>query len=156
MKRIMLIASLIVLLTTLLMGCYEHPKVYYPQDGTWFCDELQVQLCFDPEAYVTADFYEDKLYMQMDDDAYYTSMIEWNGQKFRCSAHCTRNRPYLYIQYDDPRFNETQYKAYDIGYYFYQTEIISLSNDKMVLKDQNTKEKYIFIRIRRTGDGTVS
>lgn len=145
MKRI-LIVLLIVLFAIPLTGCYDYPKEYHPQDGTWVCDRLQVQLCFDPEAEVTVDFYEDKLYMQMDDEEYYDSTIIWDGQKFRCSAHCQWDSPYLYIQYDDPRFNETQYKAYDIGYYFYETEIVSLSDDKMVLKDLNTKEKYIFIR----------
>ena len=144
MKRIFLV---LLLLTMSLSGCHGKPRKYYPQDGVWVCDELRVQLCFDPENYNSVSFYEDKLYLQMDDDAYYTSMIEWNGQIFRCSAHCPWNTPYLYIQYDDPRFNETQYKAYDIGYHFYETEIISLSDDKMVLKDLNTKEKYVFVRL---------
>ncbi len=141
------IATLFVLLIVALTGCVSSPKVYYPREGIWFCEELQVQLCFDSEKSDTVEFYEDKLYMQMDDEEYYDSFILWDGQKFRCSAHCKWDSPYLFIQYDDPRFNNTQYKAYDIGHYFYETEIISLSGSKMVLKDQNTAEKYTFIRV---------
>ncbi len=145
MKRIH-ISALVVLLIMFLPGCYDQPKEYHPQDGTWFCEELQVQLCFDPESYATAAFYENKVYMQMDDEEYYDSFIVWDGQMFRCSAHCKRNSPYLFIQYDDPRFNDTQCKLYDIGYHFYETEIVSLSDNQMVLKDQHTAEKYIFLR----------
>ena len=142
----MYITTLVVLLIMFFPGCYDEPKEYYPQGGTWFCQELEVQLCFEPESYVSADFYGEKLYMQMDDKEYYDSYIVLDGQKFRCSAHCKWNSPYLYIQYDDPRFNDTQYKAYDIGYYFYKTKIVSVSEDEMVLQDTETSDKYIFLR----------
>lgn len=122
----------------------SRPADGVPQSGTWYCEELQTQLCFDKDYSAPIEFYEEKGYEKMDDEEYYRSYIMIDGQKFRCAVG---NRGIsVFITYSDLKFNEENYEFHPIGQNLFEGETQFLSKTKFVLKDSNTGKEYIFRR----------
>ena len=145
LRRAFSIAVTIIIICPL-SACYFLPQQQYlPSEGKWYSEDIQVQLSFDE--FNVLEFYENKSYKYMSDEEYYSSFILIDGEKIRCSITCWFNSPKLFILYDDPRLNDVHSNRYGIGYYFYKTDVVNITENKMILKDRNTGQKYTFIRI---------
>ena len=102
------------------IGCT--PDQYEPENGVWYCDELQIQLSYDvgKECYAII-----------------------NGEKIKAACGSDRgvSRLCVSIQQED-------HPEYNMGETFFEAEIINLNEHEFVVYDEQTQREYIFYRIK--------
>lgn len=121
MKYVKLILSVIVILqiAMLFAGCV--PDQYEPEEGIWYCDELQIQLSY--ESYAQCYIIED-------------------DEKILCA--CGSDRGVKYIHVTCLERNHPQYKLGDVIFF---AEVISLNDTELLVYDEQTEQQYVFLRI---------
>lgn len=119
MKFRTIILYTIALCTVFCIGCT--PDQYEPEDGVWYCEDLQIQLSYDvgKECYAIID-----------------------GEKITAACGSDRGVKRLYVssqQKDHPK--------YYLGKTIFAAEIISLNETEFVVYDEQAQREYIFYRI---------
>lgn len=117
-KRI-LVMIIILQIVTLCAGCV--PDQYEPEEGVWYCDELQIQLSY---------------------EAHTQSYIIQNDEKILCA--CGSDRGVKYIQVF---CQERNHPDYELGELIFLAEIISLDEMQLIVYDEQTEKQYIFYKI---------
>lgn len=112
------VISIFILLITVLVGC--RPDQYEPEEGIWFCEELQIQLSY---------------------EQYTNSFAIINGEKILASCGSDRGVPYLYVS-----CKETENPRHRLGEEIFTAKIISLSETEFVVYDEESLQRYVFIR----------
>ena len=100
-------------------GCV--PTQYEPQEGVWYCEELQIQLSYKSDA---------------------PCFVIENDEKIVCG--CGSDRGVNYIQV---LCQETDNPYYYLGEMVFCAEIISLNDVELIVYDESTQEQYAFYRI---------
>ena len=117
----LLLFSLCTLLCCCTFPIYEPViKIWYPEDGVWYCEELKIQLSFDDNQ---------------------DTFMEKDGIKIRCRWENHPNSPELLVLCQGS--NTFGYKLGDV---VFSGQFIELTNNKLVVEDSQTGEQYTFIR----------
>lgn len=116
-KRIQVIFILFIMLSAF-VGCT--PDQYEPKEGIWFCEELQIQLSYEQHT---------------------QSFTIINGEKIKCACGSDRGVPYLHVS-----CQETDHPMYRLGQEIFSAKIISLSETEFVVYDEESLQRYVFIR----------
>lgn len=120
---------LIVMLSVLLLlsSCTGPARTAYPMpdEGTWYCSELEVYLVFDRENQVCKPS---------------TAII--NGEEITCI--CSSE---LYTQYISLICQETGVPGVGLGDSLYWWTLIEYSDTEMLLEDYETGQQYSFLRV---------
>ena len=112
------VLTLVVLVAIISQDSHESP---WPTDGVWYCDELEMQLSFDSGGECTAI---------IDDEI---TNCKWSSNLGSNIIRVYIVRPNGKVCVgDNPIFEGT---------------FISIKDDELTLRDRETKEKYIFIKI---------
>ena len=149
-KLLIVLLVLFALLLLYILGLiFIAPKMqYYPTSGQWYCEELQMTLCFDHG-------------MNQADANHTCSYVTIDGQKIPCSVHYMESKVNFRVAYydsvSDTYFDHTcsneigestEYDHTYSGYHvFYYGIAKSINKTKFVTKDRDTGETYIFYRI---------
>ena len=134
MKKIKLVVIplLVLLIPMLLYSClYEFSdRRIYPEDGIWYCDELQLYIHFGRNK---------------------TSTAIINGEEIDCDALYMDDSLSITVE---RKYNESTSENRVI----FPGEFVSLKENKLVLCHRDTKKEYVFVRIQdtKTGDGSLS
>ena len=115
---IMLIAILI--LIVLAVGII-FPVQHEPEEGIWFCEALQIQLCYEQDGE--------------------TFIIE-DGKKIICSCGSDRGAKAV-----DVHCQEFDHLEYDLGETIFAAEIVKCSNGILLVREEKTQQEYMFLRI---------
>ena len=110
---------LFMLFTVLCAGCTA--KQYEPEDGIWYCEELEMQLSYDKDG---------------------QSYVVENGEKIICACGSDKGVPYLFVS-----IQEVHHSSYSLGEEIFCAKIISVSETEFVVYDENNERQYIFSRI---------
>lgn len=94
-------------------------KVWRPEDGVWYCEELQMQLSFEKgqKSYVVLD-----------------------GRVIPCACENNRGSKDVLV------FCQVNGSEYVIGDLIFSGRYVDLSDDTFVLKDRKTQQIYTFVR----------
>lgn len=129
MKVAKVLLGLPVVLCIILSAC---TKEYHPQEGTWYCEELQLQLSFG--IYILNEpgnsKYNDELY----------GYIIIDGERIGCQGSYDGHSRFMGVH-----SQELDNKKYPAGYQFYLLEAVSLGDTQYVVKDE-AGNQYTFIR----------
>lgn len=101
------------------IGCT--PNRYEPEEGVWYCEDLQIQLSYDigKECYVII-----------------------NGEKIKAACGSDRGVNWLYVtsqQQGHPKF--------DLAEVIFSAEIISLNEVEFIVYDEQAKREFVFYRM---------
>ena len=99
------------------------PEVNIPTEGTWYCEELQAQLIFDPPYGVY-------------------SSVTIDGEELTCHVGNHRGSLDLLVYYQGELHAE-----YDLGETLYWFVFVDRDEEKMAVKDHDTDEMYTFERV---------
>ena len=132
---------LVLLVFVMLSGCVHVCKKYTPEEGLWYCEELQAQMNFTidpnmPEVDATSDMDEVLKYVVDREDNY----VMVDGEKISCDWSSYNHSDRIHIVSQD---SDTE--AYEMGELIYELWVVSLSDTQYVLKDEDGKE-YTFVR----------
>ena len=119
-KLIVIILLIVVLLATL-FGCKNtlFNRCIYPEDGIWYCDELQLSLNFG--------------FNQI-------SIANIDGEEIKCEAnHMGDSLNITVVRLYDESTPENRV--------LFPGEYVSLKDNKLVLRHRDTKVEYTFVRI---------
>ena len=94
---------------------------YEPEEGIWFCEELQIQLSYERHTQTFA--------------------IR-DGEKIICACGSDRGVPYLSVS-----CQETNNPNYSLAEEIFYAKIVSLDQEKMVVREENSETKYTFYRV---------
>jgi hypothetical protein len=94
-------------------------KVWCPEDGVWYCEELQIQISFEPGK---------KSYAVLD------------GTVVPCVCENDRGSKDLLV------LCQANGNGYAIGEIIFSGRYVDLSNDTYVLKNKKSQELYTFVR----------
>lgn len=123
LTALILLSILIVLLPALLFA-FGEPVHFFPQDGIWYCEELQLQISFS------------------DDDETFTYA---DGEKVYCSCDYDRGSAWLGLH-----CRNYYSKSYQVGDVVFDGEYVSLDEQTLVIYDQETDQNYTFLRLPDT------
>ena len=132
MKKLLIL--LLLILVVLQLNYYIVPffssspinEIVYdmPQEGTWYCAELNVHLVYDTKEGIPKNSY---------------AVID--GTDIVCQLDGDFNTPYIYLNV------RHAIGDYSVGDLLYWWDVIELSEDQMILEDHYSKEQFIFKRI---------
>ena len=128
-KGKIIVILLIILVVTVIFGhlyAFSNRKIY-PEDGIWYCKELQIYLNFGHNEISTAII---------------------DGEAIDCTAGHMDNSLYITVKrlHYDPNLNNRV---------IFPGEYVSLNDTELVLCHRDTKVKYTFKKTEgRTGDGS--
>lgn len=108
-----------VLFLPVFAGCT--PVQYEPEDGVWFCEELQIQLSYEQDA---------------------QSFVIRDGEQIICACGSDRGVPYIYVS-----CQETNNSIYSLGEEIFYAKIIELSETELLVCDEETMRQYTFTRL---------
>jgi hypothetical protein len=115
-------------LCTFLVACV--PVFYFPDSGTWYCEELQAQFVADtPDDFNPLNNDESGIYVIVD------------GDQIACVIDLERHSTHFAFM-----CQETDNAKFELGETIYELEIVSLSEMEYVLEDE-TGKRYTFVRI---------
>lgn len=119
MKQLRIALLFMILFSVWCVGCV--PDQYEPEEGIWYCDELQIQLSYesDAECFVIKD-----------------------GEKIRCA--CGSDRGVNHIEVSCQHENHPDYRLAEL---IFSAEIISLNESELLVYDEQTDRQYVFLRI---------
>ena len=95
-----------------------------PQEGTWYCSELNVHLVFDEQYQVVKNSY---------------AVID--NTEIICQLDGDYNTPYIYLKV------RQSVGDYSVGDLLYWWSVVEMSDDQMILEDHDSGEQFIFKRI---------
>lgn len=123
-RLILIVLSLCIILFYILpflMIAFCEPVDYFPQDGIWYCEELQMQVSF------------------ADDDKTFAYV---NGEKIYCTWGYDRGSTWLGLH-----CRNYYSKAFQVGDVVFDGEYVSLNDKALVLYDQEINRDYTFLRL---------
>lgn len=94
---------------------------FYPEEGEWYCEELQLQLSFDGQG-----------------DCYYIV----GDEKVKCACGSDRGSRWLTVG-----CQEADSKYFDLGEEVFSAEFVRLDQEKLVVCEKKTETEYIFYRV---------
>lgn len=134
MKRSNILLTVLVLLFGL-SACEF--KDNFPNDGIWYCEELQAQFTMrQAEAFVSPD---DEYFV--DESENYVIV---NGDRIAAVLESNRGATYVWIV-----CQELEHPDFYCGEIIYTFDFVSLSDTEYILKD-DTGKRYTFVRIGDT------
>ena len=135
-KRLLLIIIIAVILTVVIIpavlyacwwvfgllhfGFYGNITIWVPEDGIWYCEELDMQLSF-----------------SISDDSY----IVIDGEKVICSVRNNRGSETFSLL-----IQESGVPNYKLGDAVFHGEHVSLTEEAFTVKDLDSGKQYVFIR----------
>ena len=96
------------------------PVEYMPPDGVWYCEELEMQLSFEPDA---------KGYAMV------------NGVKVACSVGNDPGTKYFWVTCTESVLDMSP------GHVLWEAEYVDRSESAFVVKEQNTGRIYTFVKL---------
>lgn len=114
-----LLIALLFIITCSIIVCF--PDQYAPEDGIWYCEELLIQLSYEPES---------------------PCFIIENNQEIVCACGSDRGSDRINIFCQDAGQSE-----YHMGELVFSAQVISLNDIELVVFDENTNQQYIFRKI---------
>ena len=99
------------------------PDQTYPEEGIWYCAELQMQIC-----------------REKDRTERYTHAII-DGEKRNCALYTDYGNRFFSVVYMyevDEKYESTT---------LYRGEFISFNDEKIVTRDTQTQTEYVFVRV---------
>lgn len=102
-----------------MMGCTA--AEFYPEDGEWYCEELQIQLSFDGLG-----------------DCYYLI----GEEKISCACGSDKGSRWLSVG-----CQETDSANFELGEEVFGAEFVSLDGNKLVVYDPSAETEYVFYRV---------
>ena len=137
-KRLMLIIILSIILTVIIIpavlyacwwvcglfhfGFYGNITIWLPEEGIWYCEELDMQLAFSDS-----------------DDSY----IVIDGEKVICSVHNNRGSQVFSLL-----IQESGVPNYKLGDDVFSGKYVSLTEEAFTVKDRESGMQYVFIRCK--------
>lgn len=119
----MLITMLIASLAYVVFVLVAEPtyKVWRPEDGVWYCEELQMQLSFEKgqRSYVVLD-----------------------GTNIVCACENARGSKDILVL-----CQQNNVRGYEIGDLIFGGRYVDMSDDTFVLRDKESQKIYTFVRI---------
>lgn len=113
------LAIAIIFLIYFVLPCFPPPE-WMPEEGTWFCKELQIYI-------------------------FCGSLVEChivhNEEYLRCAWGQDRGSQYFYIS-----FQEFHHDDFEPGQTIFQGKYVSLDDTNYVVEDINTGVQYVFVR----------
>lgn len=119
-RKLFIIICIIGLMLTLVQ-C--KPYQTFPQEGIWYCEELQIQICFDK------DREKRNTYAIIDDE------------KINCVLYTDYGNRYFSIVCQD--MITGKYDSAD----YYAGEFISFNDERIITRDTQTQTEYVFVRV---------
>lgn len=135
-KRLLLIIIIAIILTVVIIpavlyacwwiygffsfGFYGNITIWVPEDGIWYCEELDMQLSF-----------------SISDDSY----IVIDGEKVICSVRNNRGSETFSLL-----IQESGVPNYKLGDAVFHGEHVSLTEEAFTVKDLDSGKQYVFIR----------
>lgn len=116
-KKVLLLFFMLIILLPL-FGCTEY--TFFPEDGEWYCDELQLLLSFSNP-----------------NNCY----VKVNDEMIRCAAGSDKGSSWLSVGCQD-----TDSNYYALGEEVFGGEFIYLDDEQLILFDPENNMQYIFIR----------
>ena len=95
------------------------PDQYAPTSGTWYCDELKIQLSFDGSSF---------------------SYILVGEEQIKCVCEYDKGSEYLILICSDESSEHIQF-----GDLIFSAKIIALKGDRLTIQDEYTGLEYLFI-----------
>ena len=100
---------------------FEPSEECTPQDGVWYCDELKMQLSFSKQ---------------------YHSTVIIDGEELQCAWRNDIGSCDIYVL-----CQETENQQHALGELLLWIEYVSMGEETYAVRDHNTGETYIFIRL---------
>lgn len=100
------------------------PAVFFPEEGEWYCAELQIQVCFD------------------------TAGACWmisQGETIRCTCGSDRGSDWLSVCSQD-----FATKQFDVGEEVFGGTFVRLEEGRLILLEPVSNREYTFIRVEET------
>lgn len=135
-KRLLLIIAIAIILTVIIIpavlyacwwgsgllhfGFYGNITIWVPEEGIWYCEELDMQLSFSSS-----------------DDSY----IVIDGEKVICSVRNNRGSKTFSLL-----IQESGVPNYKLGDAVFRGEHVSLTEEAFTVKDRDSRKQYVFIR----------
>ena len=108
-----------------IVGCMyiytQPPTIWRPEEGIWFCEELQMQMDFNKGGNTYA-------------------IVE--GQKITCTVSNDRGSTHVRIICQEP-----SHDTYTLDHVFFAGIYLDLTDSQFVLKEVKTKNIYVFHRM---------
>ena len=136
-RRVVILVTSVVLVVGLSLVVYYSflyciHKQYYPNEGIWYCEEIQTQINFSPpESTVFLDNDQSGIYVIKDDD------------KIACTINVYPGSPQIII-----RCQDTANPHYDVGKAIYILTYEALTDEIYVVKDKSGNV-YTFVRVEQ-------
>lgn len=123
-KRLVKFFAVIYIMGFLLVFLVQcKPAQTFPNEGIWYCEDLQIQICFDKNP-----------------DKYETHIIK--DKKISCTLSTDYGNRFFSIVYQDTISAEYNYDTC-----FYAGEFISFDDDTLITRATDTQKEYVFTRI---------
>ena len=103
------------------VGCTQEKTVYGPDNGIWYCDDLD---------------------MLVSCERNYQSYMVRNGEKVVCEARIGSGFGHLAV-----RAQHIGHPIYKLGEEVFYGKILSLDHSKLIVGDDNSGKKYVFSRV---------
>lgn len=116
MKRIFYLLICVILLL-FLTGCYTD---WMPQEGDWFCEELQIQISFD------------------DGESYFV----YDGEKIQCDCINDRGSKSFFVISQAFDIDDLP-----VGTELFSAEYVELTDSIFTVKEESTGIEYIFVKV---------
>lgn len=110
---------IVIIVMVLVLACA--PTEFFPDEGKWYCEELEMQLAFGN-----------------DDDCF----VIRNGRKMKCACGSDRGSNYLSVG-----CQEFGCEYCYLGEEIFGATFVSLDETMLVVKDVNNGKEYVFTRI---------
>ena len=117
---VILLVFLLIKILPLLFFLVFKPTEFFPTEGIWYCEEIQ-------------------LYLGMGTND--SSTITVSGEQIECIATYYDGSEYLYVMSQD--YNT---RKFQLGEPVFTGQFISLTATELVLRDVNSQQTYVFIK----------
>lgn len=121
------IHHLLVLFTVVSILAACTPAVFFPEEGEWYCEELEMQLAFDAasECFVTRD-----------------------GYIIQCACIIDRGSEWLFVGCQEAN---CEYCA--LGEELFLAQFVRLDDTRLTVKEVDSGNEYTFLRVGQMKDG---
>ena len=119
---------LLLLYVVLIFTLEPKNKVWRPEQGVWYCEELHMQLSFEKG---------------------YKSYVILDGEAILCACENDRGSKNLLVLCQEPNV-----KGYEIGDPIFSGRYVDLNNNKYTVKDNDSHELYTFVLMALSTEST--
>lgn len=112
--------SVLLIIISIFAACT--PAVFFPEEGEWYCEKLEMQLAFD----ITSECF-----------------VAIDGQKIQCTCIIDRGSAWLFVG-----CQEADCEYYDLGEEIFLARFVRLDDTKLIVKEASSGTEYIFLRVR--------